>query len=203
MRRTAYCLLGCVAVACSNPTSTTRLDEQVSHPDAEPIAPFDECAVTTYRETVASRSHVETCGELPLGSSPPTGGDHFGVWADFRAYDEPVPWGFLIHSMEHGAVVLAYRCEGDCDELRVALEDLAGTIDDPLCRVGGDALARVIVVPRPDLEAPIAALSWEHAYLATCLDVPSLRAFVEANLGNAPEDLCVPGVDRASEGWCD
>jgi hypothetical protein len=193
-------LLGCAALACSNPT-TERLDERVEHPDAEPIAPHDECTVTTYREPAPSRSHVEPCSDLRFASHPPTGGDHFGVWASFGSYDAPVPWGFLVHSMEHGAVVLAYRCEGPCDDVRAELEAIAGSVDDPVCR-DEDTLARVIVVPDPDLEQPIAAVAWEHAYLATCLDPPSLRAFVEANLGNAPESLCVPGVDRAAEGWC-
>lgn len=197
MRRLFLLLL---LAGCATPTSL-REDERTERPSRDPIAPFDECVVTTYREPAQSRDHHAPCSDVPLQSLPPTGGDHFGVWAAFGTYDAPVPWGFLVHSMEHGAVVLAYRCDESCPEVVAELQAIADGMDDPLCR-GEDVRHRVIVVPMPDLDVAVAALAWEHGYLATCLDPPSLRAFVEAHYGRAPEDLCVPGVDMSAEGWC-
>jgi hypothetical protein len=53
---------------------------------------------------------------------------------------------------------------------------------------------RIIVVPQPDLEEPIAALAWEHVYTATCLDEASLQAFIDAHYAMAPEDFCSSGL---------
>jgi hypothetical protein len=199
----ALLVSGAVAVVgCDGPvtTTTTHLDEVTIHPAATPLPPHTTCSVTTYREEASSRDHLEACSDLELISVPPAAGPHYGQWADFRTYDAPVPWGYLLHSLEHGAVVLAHACEGDCPEVRAELEAIAADREDALCRDG--PTARIIVVPAPDLDVPIAAIAWGHVYLATCLDPPSLRAFVDAHYGNAPEDLCVPGVDLSAAGWC-
>lgn len=178
-----------------------REDEHVERPSRDPLAPFEECVVTTYREAALSRNHVAPCSDLPLQDFPPVGGDHYGVWANWGTYDAPIPWGFLIHAMEHGAVVLAYRCDESCPEVVSELQSIGDAIFDPLCR-GEDVMRRVIVVPMPDLEVAVAALAWEHAYLATCLDPTSLEAWVDAHYGMGREDLCRAGVDLSADGWC-
>lgn len=191
------CLL---VVGCTVPPG--RMDEMTIHPDADPIAPFSECSVTTAREPSFGASHVTPCSELELADFPPTSGTHYGQWADFGTYTAPVPWGFLIHAMEHGAVVIGYRCEGDCTAV---VTELQAAIDaqpvDALCR--GDDPARFILVPMPDLtDQAVVALAWEHLYLATCLDRPSLEAFMAANYAHGPENLCAAGVDLSASAWC-
>jgi len=179
-----------------------RADEVITHPDAPPIAPFDECTVYTAREPSASASHVAPCSTLSY-DVPATGGPHFSQWAAFGTYEAPVPWGFLVHAMEHGAVVVAYRCEAGaaCDALQGELAAIvASRPADPLCR--GDAPLRYVLAPAPDLEWPIAVLAWERLYTATCLDRPSIEAFFDAHYGRAPEDTCADGVDLSATGWC-
>lgn len=192
-------LLALGLAACS--PEPERMNEMTIYPDAEPIAPFTECRVTTAEEPSLGADHVAVCDPLMPAVFPPTSGTHFSSWADFGTYDAPVPWGFLVHAMEHGAVVVGYRCEAACPEL---VSELQAIIDaqpaDPMCR--GDDAARFILVPMPDLVEPIAVLAWEHLYLATCLDRPSMEAFMTAHYAQAPEDFCNPGTDRAASGWC-
>lgn len=189
--------------ACAQDAATVDLRENVviSRPDAEPIAPATECSVTTYREPALTRDHVDPCAELSLQSMPPTGGAHFARWAHWGMYDSPIPWGFLIHSLEHGGIVLAYDCPSGCTEVVAELEAIASERDDVVCR-DEDSRARFIVVPMPELDVPVAALAWEHGYLATCLDTDSLRSFIDAHYAAAPEDLCAAGVDLSDDGWC-
>lgn len=193
-----------LVAACSSADGTpTRFDEVTTHPDAPPIAPFETCSVYTARETVTSFSHGFVCSELTHTSYPPVGGDHYPIWAAYQEYDAPVPWGFLLHSMEHGAVVVAYRCETDAsctlaDELRAILDERP---DDPRC-AGQATRNRMILVPDPELTEPIAAVAWGRMYLATCLDAASLHAFIDAAYGNAREDLCNAGMDGSTTGWC-
>lgn len=197
----AFASLTCLLLACSGPPSSEGLVDVVEmHPDADPIPPSTECTVTTGRAPANGAAHVAVCSELEFAMHPPAGGTHYASWADFATYSEPVPWGFLVHSLEHGAVVLAHNCQDDCPEVLAAFERIRVGTDDPLCRTH-DNTNRIIVVPDPELEVPIAAVAWEHVYLATCLDEPSLRAFVDAHYGRAPENLCSPGV-HAEGAWC-
>jgi hypothetical protein len=181
------------------------VDVVTTMPDAPVVAPSAECRVTTWREPAGNREHRDPCTELAYPSHPPASGPHYLVWADFLTYADPVPWGFLVHSMEHGAVVLAYNCPSGCPDVIASFESLiADHGADPSCESHPTSAARFVVMPDPGLpEGSIAAVAWEHAYVATCLDEPSLRAFVDGHYGMAPEDLCAAGFDGSSPGWCD
>lgn len=163
----------------------------VTRPSAMPIPPATECTVTTSEAaSPPSQQHVPSCSELTHEQLPPVGGPHYPIWAAYQVYDATVPWGFLLHSMEHGGVVLAYDCPSGCPEIVAELTAVAAEVDDADCPSGGN---RMIVVPVPSLGAPIAAVAWGHQYKATCLDGASLRAFVADHYGRAPEDLCAAG----------
>lgn len=197
-------LVSLLGVACSGPGTAPAdgglVDVVEMRPDAPPIAPSTECVVTTGREPAASAFHVGECSAFDRPRHPPAGGDHYGIWADFATYEEPVPWGFLVHSLEHGAVVLAHNCPEGCPEVLAEFERIRAQTDDPACR-SHDNGSRIIIVPDPELDVPLAAVAWEHVYLATCLDPASLRAFVDAHYARAPENFCSPGVNREGA-WC-
>ena len=187
-----------LAVASCDPGD----DVVVTHPDQPPIAPFDECTVQTAREAATSASHVPPCSALDY-DVPPSSGTHYAQWAAFGTYDEPVPWGFLVHALEHGAIVLSYRCEAgaDCTEIRETLQAIVDARPrDSLCR--DETPIRYVLAPAPDLAWPIAVLAWEHAYTATCLDRPSIEAFFAEHYAGGPENTCALGVDLSSSGWC-
>ena len=180
-----------------------RTNVVTTHPSATPIAPWASCDVTTSTEPAASRNHHDPCSEIDYPFIPPSSGDHYSIWANYRTYDAPVPWGFLVHSLEHGGVVLAYdpssSAATDIRAAYAALITAHGT--DPICR-DQSWMSRIIVVPAHDLASPIAAVAWEHTYEATCLDMPSLSAFVETNYGHGPEAICGAGEDLSATGWC-
>ena len=190
-----------LALGCSGPPSGGAdgglVDRVQIRPDAPPIAPSTECVVTTGREPALSATHVPVCSALDYPRHPPAGGRHFGTWADFATYAQPVPWGYLVHSLEHGAVVLAHNCPEGCPEVLAAFERIRAETDDPACR-DHDNGSRIIVVPDPELDVPLAAVAWEHVYLASCLDLASLEAFVDAHYARAPENFCSPGTPTPS-----
>ena len=199
-----------LVVACGDDGGTpmdadaaVRLDVMESRPGCTPMAPATECVVTTWSEPAGARDHRDPCSEITYPSTPPASGPHFGVWADFLVYDDEVPWGFLVHSLEHGAIVLGYDCPDGCPDV---LEAFATVVEshgsDPLCDGHPSADARFIVTPMSGLEAPVIALAWEHAYTATGVDESSLAEFVELHYGMAPEDLCVPGRAQLDGEWC-
>lgn len=56
------------------------------------------------------RDHVSDIVGVEYNSNPPTSGTHFPMWAKKGMYDRLISDGYLIHSMEHGYVIMWYDC---------------------------------------------------------------------------------------------
>lgn len=56
------------------------------------------------------RDHVTDIFGVKYSSNPPSSGPHFTIWAKAGVYDRLISDGYLIHSLEHGYVVLSYDC---------------------------------------------------------------------------------------------
>ena len=156
--------------------------------------PVGPCETVTCSYPLEVGVHVPTCSPISFTTNPPTSGPHYPIWALFQEYAQAVPRGFWIHSMEHGAVALAYDCPGGCAADVAKLEAIvAAQPQDPLCVA--PVTARVVLTPDPALDAPIAAAAWGHALRAQCVDAPLVEAFVVAHYAQAPEDECAGGID--------
>lgn len=116
------------------------------------------------------------------------------MWANFQEYGAPVEWPYLVHSMEHGAVVLLYNCDPPgcpdiVDQLKRVRDNAAV---DPLCTDAG-AAKRIIIAPSPTIPTKVAAATWRRTYQASCVDMPTLEAFVRDNYAKGPENICASG----------
>ena len=129
---------------------------------------------------MASATHVDSESEMdiPVGA-PPTGGPHFAVPLAPGFYDDPVPDGNAVHSLEHGIVWISYNPE---------LVDEAGL--DALRDVFDDFSGDVIVSPRPDNADAVAIVSWERIMRFDGVDVDQLKDFISTNRNRSPE----PGI---------
>lgn len=176
----------------------------VTHPGAPPLAGQSACTVTEDVDIPeTSANHDAICTSITYATNPPSGGDHWPIWAKYQKYDKPLPHEMLVHDMEHGAIVLLYRCAEDCPDVVEALTQVFGSIADPLClTLPGGPPARMVLAPDPDLPAPIAAAAWGATYTATCIDVPSLQKFANDHYGKGTEDLCADGVDPVAMPPC-
>jgi hypothetical protein len=54
--------------------------------------------------------HVTDISTVTYNSNPPTSGPHFPVWSKPGIYDHEISDGYLIHSLEHGYIVVSYNC---------------------------------------------------------------------------------------------
>jgi hypothetical protein len=112
-----------------------------------------------------TRNHVDTPVSYP--QSPPVGGDHAPKWQNCGVYDTPVKNENAVHSLEHGAVWLAYR------------PDLAADQVDKI-----RALARqhthVLVSPYEGLKEVVVATAWGKQLRLDSVTDPRLAAFVAA-----------------------
>lgn len=166
------------------------------YPSGEPLPGFDTCEVViTTNLRFEGAGHEEVCTPLEYETNPPSSGDHWNRWAAYGIYEVPVPREMYVHDMEHGAVVLAYDCEGPCPEVVDALTSVyAGVAADPLCTSSPSVNARLLLTPDPKLDRPIAAAAWRATYTATCIDLPSLKTFVSERYGRGTEATCAQGV---------
>lgn len=92
-----------------------------------------------------SRNHVEDTVDYP--QNPPVGGDHAPVWVNCGTYSEPVSPEMAVHSLEHGAVWIAYQPDlpaSDVEELNALAEN-----ND-----------YVLVSPAEGMDAPVVATAW-------------------------------------------
>jgi hypothetical protein len=196
-------LAACLAAGCSSsspgaadgagpapqPDGGTATGDGAASCKVELAMPADEGA-----------NHVAECAPVTYGSRPPSSGNHYGRWAVFKVYSKPVPWGYLVHAMEHGAVVIAYNCPTGCAaDVARATALVESTPPKAAC-----SRPPVILVPDPTLDVTWAAAAWHNTLRAPCYDEDALKTFITAHRDRGPElfaeDCGI--VDLEARDWC-
>ena len=83
-------------------------------PPADPTmagcAAVDSASLGEASHPNEGQTHLTLCSTTCYQTNPPSSGNHYPVWPVYKTYDAPVPWGFLVHGLEHGAVIVSYNC---------------------------------------------------------------------------------------------
>jgi len=111
----------------------------------------------------------------PYGSNPPTSGWHWAGVAGAGFKDEAVPDELVLHSMEHGAAVVWYRAdlpESEVERIKGAFNEASG---------------KKIMLPRTDLDVPVALTSWGYLLKQTEINEAEIKEFIARNNDRAPE----------------
>ena len=109
------------------------------------------------------------------GKHPPSGGNHNPVPLSCGYYAQQPPDEFAVHSLEHGAVWIAYDPSLPASDVAV-LKPFA-------------QLDHVIVSPYAGMDAKVTLVAWEHRLELDSVNDPRLKQFVDAyqNAPTAPE----------------
>lgn len=143
-------------------------------------------ARTEWRSANTDHTHYRV-GEqgAAAGWDPfPASGNHWGAWAKWNTvYEKPVKTGFALHNLEHGGLVLSYKCSSPsesraCAEAQDKLVAIAQQMDGP----------RVIVTPDPTQPEMFAIRGWRWLYSSACLDEQSATSFAEKRYRQGRED---------------
>ncbi len=157
------------------------------------------CTTVVQSHAIDASPHVAACSPVTYSTNPPTSGPHYPIWAAFKTYTSPVPRGYWVHSLEHGAVVISYNCPAGCDaELANLQAFLDAQLADPLCVA--PLKNRFIVTPDPKLDVLFAASAWGFSLRSDCFDLQALAGFIAQYYAVAPENFCVDGVDVVAAG---
>jgi len=116
------------------------------------------------------RGHQE--GDIEYNRVAPVGGLHNPNWINCGIYTEPVRRENVIHSMEHGAVWLAYQPDlpaNQVDTLRNIVRQEQSRRGEPL----------VVLAPQPGLNAPIVATAWRVQLELEDANDERLQAFLD------------------------
>jgi len=126
---------------------------------------------------IEGRNHLPDGTEIQYNSNPPAGGPHYATTAHAGIYDKdkaPAD-GYLVHSLEHGAAILWYQ------------ENLPQGQVEKLKKVFNESSGKKIMVPRKNLDVPVALTSWGYLLKLSVIDEAKIKEFIETNNDRAPE----------------
>lgn len=163
------------------------------------------------------RGHVQIGTVVDYNSNPPTSGKHYEDWIRSGVYETSKDDRNLVHSLEHGYVIMSYNCDklvtsnwslvtsayahGLEEEATESAEattsaQLPNSFTSAECHKLVDQLIaiyekkgkiRLIVIPRPNLDAKIALTAWNYIDKLNDFDEERITKFIDAHLNMGPE----------------
>ncbi len=123
-------------------------------------------------------NHVKRGDPHPTYSSnPPTSGWHWGDGvAGPGIKDKEVPDELVLHSMEHGAVVVWYKADLPTDQI------------EKIKNAFNSASGKKIMLPRVNIDVPVALTSWGRLFKLQTIDEVKIKEFIDTNNDRAPEN---------------
>ncbi len=180
--------------------TTSELDAGDGGPDADAADPVDAtvdpgpCNARVEVAPILESPHVADGTPIVYAANPPSSGPHYNSWANFQELTRPVDDGYLVHSLEHGGVLLLHACAPGpaCDAIVSGLRSVRDAIPtDPSCSPA--IRVRAVIASRAANTSAVHVVAWGHVYRADCVDPPSIASFIAAHYAKGPEDICIQG----------
>lgn len=159
------------------------------------------------------RGHVPIGTEVQYNSNPPTSGPHYGEWTRSGIYNEVKDDRNLVHSLEHGYVIISYNCDFKAvsrQPFDISIvyaheeEDIFVSESTPSAEVSDEchqlvdqlkgafakkklAQNKLIIVPRPSLNAKVALTAWNYLDILSEFDEERIIRFIDTHRGHGPE----------------
>lgn len=129
------------------------------------------------QEVQVSAKHIPAGTQITYNSNPPAGGQHYGdSTAHAGFYDKAPEDGYLVHSLEHGAVILWYNPK-----------QLSKDQIEQLKNIYNQTVGKTIMAPRDRMDVPVAVSSWGRVLKLNTIDEKQIKAFFDTNENRGPE----------------
>ena len=140
------------------------------------VETFPEQTVGVHLSETAVRDILNGEVEPPeYNSDPPTSGPHSSKAAACGIFREPVPDVYQLHDLAIGVILFQYSPAFEAVEIE-RIEKLGRSFED-----------RIIIAPRPGMDAPVVATAWRTMMKLDGVDEHLLRAFYGNYVGGGPE----------------
>lgn len=130
-------------------------------------------------ETLPDEGREHTEEPVSYQSFPPTSGNHHPKPAEYGFYVKEVKFEHLVHSLEHGDIVLYYQNSLSDEELAQLRELSQFTYKG----------SGVIVLPNKDIKAPIVLTAWTKKANLDSFDIKQIKQFIYDHINKGPEKL--------------
>ncbi len=133
------------------------------------------------------RAHIPSSQPTQYQHYPPASGPHYDTPANWGVYDTPIPDGTWVHNLEHGGVVIVYKCPSGCPDIAKQLKDFAATVP----RSSKWNEVKLVVTPynTDKWQGKIAVVAWDWVEEMDTVDTGKLMAFYKAHVDQGPEDV--------------
>jgi hypothetical protein len=123
--------------------------------------------------------HTHVTTKVDYDTTPPTGGDHSGYWADCdgTVYPNAIANENAVHALEHGAVWVTYRAGLSAGEVDTLSKDVTGQ-------------DHVFMSPYPGLTTKVSLQAWDYQLFVNSVTDPRISQFIAtlaANPATTPE----------------
>lgn len=125
--------------------------------------------------SIQGRNHLPVGTKINYNSNPPAAGQHYPETAHAGIYNKAPEDGYLVHSLEHGAIILWYR------------SDLSAADIEKLKKIFNQMSGKIIMTPRKSLDVSVALTSWGRLLKLQSINEKQIKAFFKTNIDRAPE----------------
>ena len=131
-----------------------------------------------------TRQHVATGMPMQYRNRPPSSGDHYDQPAGYGVFQRELPVPNLVHTLEHGGIVVYYRPDA-CDQACVSVLQQAYASAPRSQRYG---VVKMSVAPWQDMDHAVTAAAWGWVDEMDQPDAQRIVAFYREHVDRGPED---------------
>ncbi|MEA2645898.1 MAG: hypothetical protein QOE92_981 [Chloroflexota bacterium] len=139
--------------------------------------------------------HVPDGSPIQYQHQPPSSGNHYssaGAPRPWGPYKDEVPPGAFVHNLEHGGIVVAYRCSGaECDDMYKQVQDVFSKLTPHPAPTTNPTTNEVkfISTPYQQMEPKVALLAWDTEQDLSSIDFGLINDFYEKYRDHGREDV--------------
>lgn len=130
------------------------------------------------------RDHVQEGTQITYQHYPPASGPHYPRWARYGVYEDRIPEGYWVHNLEHGAIVVLYKCSDDCAAKAGPIQDLYQQL--PKGKYGE---VKFVATPYDRMPNTYAVVAWDRIDQFDQWDPDRVTRFYQAYVDKGPEDV--------------
>lgn len=137
------------------------------------------------------RDHVDPNTPITYKHNPPSSGPHYNnpphgpvAW---NANKDAVPPGQWVHNLEHGGIVLTYRCAGaECDTM---YNQAFALYSNGVPKEQKHNEIKLVTTPFQNMTPKVAVLAWDRELDLDSIDTQAIIDFYNTYVDRGPEDV--------------